>query len=190
VGFFERINGIENRIQEIQTRITQLGGEAVAGRSTGSFAQILASQMNQGSAAPAQAASSGAADYQAYIQEAAEKYNVDPNLIKAVIHQESGGNAQAVSPCGAMGLMQLMPATAKSVGVEDAYDPRQNIMGGTRYLKGLLERFNDNYTMALAAYNAGPGAVNQYGGVPPYRETQNYVASVLGHYQKLSRGDG
>jgi soluble lytic murein transglycosylase-like protein len=114
----------------------------------------------------------------------AANWNVDPDLVKAVIANESGFNANATSSTGAQGLMQLEPATAASVGVTDPYDPAQNVAGGTRYLRGLLDRFHNDPRLAVAAYNAGPGAVEKYNGVPPYAETQNYVQNVLASYAK------
>jgi soluble lytic murein transglycosylase-like protein len=113
-----------------------------------------------------------------------QKYNLDPLLIHAVINQESGYQPKVVSKSGAMGMMQLMPATAKGLGVTNPYDPLQNMEGGIKYLKLQLERFGGNVALALAAYNAGPNAVSKFGGIPPYQETQQYVRNILTNYLK------
>lgn len=116
------------------------------------------------------------------VAEAARKYEVDPKLLSAVAEAESGGDQSAVSPAGAVGVMQLMPDTAASLGV-DPYDEKQNIEGGAKYLRQMLDSFGGDVRKAVAAYNAGPQAVHDYGGVPPYRETQSYVNRVLDLYQ-------
>src|SRR5574344_444787 len=116
------------------------------------------------------------------ISQIAKKHGVDEKLVKAVIKQESGFNPKATSHCGAAGLMQLMPATAKGFGVTDIYNPVQNVEAGVTYLGNLLKKYNGNVILTLAAYNAGSGAVAKYNGVPPYKETQNYVRSILANY--------
>lgn len=116
------------------------------------------------------------------ISQISKKHGVDEKLVKALIQQESGFNPSATSHCGAKGLMQLMPGTAKTLGVNDAYNPVQNVDGGVRHLKWLLSKYNGNVILALAAYNAGSGAVDKYDGVPPYAETQNYVKKILANY--------
>lgn len=116
--------------------------------------------------------------FTAEIEQAAAKFGIDAALVRAVIHAESGFNVLARSPKGAIGLMQLMPATAREVGVTDVRNPAQNIHGGVRYLAGLLHKFQGNTTLATAAYNAGPAAVEKYSGVPPYAETEAYVKRV------------
>ena len=128
------------------------------------------------------------AQIDALVQQNAATWQVDPALIKAVIANESGFNANARSSVGAQGLMQLMPETAAGLGVRDAYDPAQNVAGGARYLRGLLDRFGGDKRLAIAAYNAGPGAVAKYGDVPPYAETRNYVQNVLASFDKYSSG--
>lgn len=119
----------------------------------------------------------------AIFEKAADTYGVDVELLKAMAKAESNFNPNATSKAGAMGVMQLMPATAKSLGVTDAYDPEQNIMGGAKYIASLLEQYDGNVSYALAAYNAGSGNVAKYGGIPPFEETQNYVAKILGYLQ-------
>ncbi|MFM6905589.1 MAG: lytic transglycosylase domain-containing protein [Acinetobacter tjernbergiae] len=119
------------------------------------------------------------------IRQAAQQHGISEGLIKAVMHTESGFNINARSPVGAQGLMQLMPATARRFNVSNVYDPQQNILGGARYLSWLLKRFNGNTQLAVAAYNAGEGNVDKYGGVPPFRETQDYVRRVTSRYQNL-----
>ncbi len=114
---------------------------------------------------------------------AAQKYKLPAGLIRAVIRQESGGNPKATSHCGAQGLMQLMPGTARDLGVKDAYNIEQNIDGGAKYIRQMMDRYNGNIDRSLAAYNAGPGAVDKYNGIPPYKETQNYVVAVKSHYR-------
>ena len=124
----------------------------------------------------------------AVVQQSAEKNHVDPALVRAVISTESNWNSSAVSPKGALGLMQLIPGTAERLGVGNAFDPVQNVDAGTRYLGTLLQRYNGDLGKALAAYNAGPGAVDRFGGIPNYPETRNYVEKVKSTY--FSPGSG
>jgi len=126
-------------------------------------------------------------DLDEVVSAASGRYRLDPDLVSSVIKAESGFNVRAVSPKGAQGLMQLMPDTASKLGVPDAFDPRANVEGGTRYLRELLERYNFDLVKALAAYNAGPLRVEQYGGVPPYHETRAYVARVVKDFNKKKK---
>ena len=125
--------------------------------------------------------------YGSIIEKASRSYNVDPRLIYSVIMAESGGKADAISSKGARGLMQLMDNTALEMGVADSLNPHQNIVGGTKYLRQLLDRYNGNMKLALAAYNAGPGVVSKYNGVPPYSETRRYIEKVLGSLYSLKK---
>jgi soluble lytic murein transglycosylase-like protein len=123
-------------------------------------------------------------DLDEVVKAASQAYHLNPDLVSSVINAESGFNVRAVSPKGAQGLMQLMPHTASELGVHNAFDPQANVEGGTRYLRELLERYNFDLIKALAAYNAGPQRVEQYGGVPPYYETRAYVARIVRDFNK------
>ncbi len=156
---------------------TAPGLSATAGQS----AYAPASAALPVSATAPGAGSGSSSVYDAAIAQAAERYGIEPALLHGLIQQESGFDPAARSSSGALGLTQLMPGTASSLGVSDPLDPQQSIEGGARYLSEMLSRFGGNTADALAAYNAGPGAVSQYGGVPPYAETQAYVSKVLGY---------
>ncbi len=125
-----------------------------------------------------------AADLHEMLAEASTEHNLDVDLLASLVKAESGGDAHARSRAGAQGLMQLMPATARRLGVEDSFQPDENVRGGSAYLDGLLARYHNNLALALAAYNAGPEAVEKYGGIPPYRETRTYVARVIHEFNR------
>ncbi len=128
-------------------------------------------------------------DWRSRITDLSEKYGMDEKLVRAVIRMESGGKTDALSSKGAMGIMQLMPGTAKMLGVEDPYDPVQNLEGGIKYLSQMSDKYDGDLEKTLAAYNAGPGRVDSYGGIPPFAETQHYVKTILALYRKKSGGD-
>ena len=173
-----------HRIQTIENQFQSLMSYTAPQKPSEDFQKILDTSMeNTKNSTPATRA-----EINELIDKYSEQAGLDVDFVKAVINQESGFNPNATSKCGAMGLMQLMPGTAQGLGVTNAYDPEQNIQGGTKYLKGLLDRFDNNKSLALAAYNAGPNAVKKYGGIPPYQETQNYVKSVLARYDKIKGG--
>ena len=193
---------ITAEIAAVQSRIAEITGVPEAPNAAPGFAAALNAALNPPRAAapngtlpnalgalsqtdvPKAPAPVAPEQIDSLVQQNAATWQVDPALIKAVIANESGFNANATSKVGAQGLMQLMPATAASLGVRDAYDPAQNVAGGARYLKGLLDRFGGDQRLAVAAYNAGPGAVAKYGDVPPYAETQSYVTNVLASADK------
>ncbi len=135
---------------------------------------------------PTAAPSTRGSEFDAIIEDHAQAKGLHPALVRAVIEAESAFNPRAVSRVGAMGLMQLMPGTAKDLGVNDPFDPVENIRGGTTYLRALLDRFDGDVRLALAAYNAGPGAVERYDGVPPYRETRGYVAKISNRIKNVT----
>jgi len=192
-------------VQSAIARVSQLegmiaaanGGSPSPSASTStSFDQQLSQATDAAQATSASTSStavdstgSGSVPYEQQIDSAAQKYGIDPAVLKGLIKQESGFNANAGSPAGAQGLTQLMPGTASAMGVTDLHDPAQSIDGGAHYLKMQLDRFGGDYSKALAAYNAGPGAVQRYGGVPPYSETQNYVKNVLAFAQQYRQSD-
>lgn len=150
--------------------------------STDSFATNAASTANI--AKPSAISTLSPADLHEILAKAGSAHNVDEDLLASVVKAESGGNTRAVSRTGARGLMQLMPGTANELGVADSFQPEQNVRGGTAYLDALLTRYHDNMALALAAYNAGPLAVDRYHGIPPYHETQAYVARVIHEFNR------
>lgn len=162
-----RIRQIEARIGQLDRNLAKIDADTSVDveRNLPSFDKILNTKINN-------------EEIKDLVEKYSEKNGLDEDLVAAVIRQESGFNPKAVSKAGAIGLMQLMPATAQGLGVEDPYDPEQNIAGGTKYLKNLINKY-DSVELGLAAYNAGPGAVNKYGGIPPYKETQNYVRNIM-----------
>lgn len=172
-----------------QTAQTDKNGLSEAGESGNSSSQLFAALLqaalgggmdaSQGLASPPRSKDENVGSIDNVIYSMAQKYGVDPTLIQQVVKAESGFNSNATSQAGAMGLMQLMPGTAASYGVENAYDATQNLDGGTHFLKDLLDRFQGSIPLSLAAYNAGPGAVEKYNGVPPYKETQAYVQKIM-----------
>jgi soluble lytic murein transglycosylase-like protein len=189
------VSTVAERVSQLEGMIAAAGGASPSPSATAttSFDQQL-SQATGAQAASASTSSvsvgSGSVPYDQQIEAAASKYGIDPALLKGLIKQESGFNPDAGSPAGAQGLTQLMPGTAASLGVTNVYDPAQSIDGGAHYLRMQLDRFGGDYSNALAAYNAGPGAVQRYGGVPPYGETQNYVKNVLAFAQQYRQDGG
>lgn len=191
------------RMAQIQARIGQIEARiaSVSGSADGTFADILRQTVGEpqnGDTAPPAGfrglpappgwvqpvpvqpgAATGVARWEGLIQKYAAQYGVSPDLVRAVVDQESNGDPRVVSRAGAMGLMQLMPANVREAGLTDAFDPEQNIRGGVAQLREHLDRYKGDVSLALAAYNAGPGNVKKYGGIPPFRETQNYVQKIL-----------
>lgn len=209
MSIYHRMASIEAKINQLEARIGSEGGlvanpnkpnlrsGGVTSHQAVTFENLVNSlsedQKFQGGAASASKTAAprwngDSKDFDGMIQEASTKHGVDESLIRAVIKQESAYNPKATSWVGAQGLMQLMPETAADLGVKDSYDPYQNIMGGTLYLRQLMDRFDGNLTKVIAGYNAGPGAVEKYNGVPPYPETQDYVTKVLGNYSDYKTG--
>jgi soluble lytic murein transglycosylase-like protein len=203
VGVPEDERAITQRVQQLQALIEQTRqvgsglapSSATAGASTavsqvpaGDFAAALQAATTADASSPTAAQSESVAgtagdggEYDSVIEQAAERYGVDPAVLHGLIQQESGFDPSAQSSAGASGLTQLMPGTASSMGVTNPLNPTESIEGGARYLSQLMSQFGGNTEDALAAYNAGPGAVQQYGGIPPYAETQSYVSKVLGY---------
>ena len=194
------IGAVESRVQQIESMLQAMEArKAAALQKSGSSLpvdplaptdaqkpfQFYLQQAGQNMDSPT---NNGAINQQRFqmaqplVENLSARYGMDKSLINAIIQQESGFNPNAVSRSGAKGLMQLMPGTAQQLGVTNPHDPVQNLDGGIRYIKGLMEQFNGNIPLALAAYNAGPGAVTKYKGIPPYQETQNYVRNILAMY--------
>jgi soluble lytic murein transglycosylase-like protein len=191
---------LAQRIQQLEALIAQTRGVATAGGPQAapaagtSFASALqaavqspATGATEEAAGSASEAGAGGGAYDALVQQAAARYGLDPAVLHGLIQQESGFDPNASSGAGAMGLTQLMPGTASSLGVANPMNPAESIEGGARYLAQMMHQFGGNTSDALAAYNAGPGAVSQYGGIPPYAETESYVTKVLGYAEAYRR---
>lgn len=191
-GVEQRVRAIESTLGIADDELNITPKETIEAdaslESAGSFSDLLKNVMNDEKPPPPVSAgltSLKGLQLEPLVEHFAGQSGIAPSLVKAVIKAESGGNPNAVSHAGALGLMQLMPATAKGLGVENPLNPMENIEGGTKYLGQLMNKYRGNKTLALAAYNAGSGAVAKYGGVPPYKETQNYVKKVLQYEENL-----
>lgn len=181
---------IQGRIEEIERRVRP-GREEPPPAEKERFVDVLA---REEAAPPAKAEKAPrpetvAGGWEEHLPELSDRYGIDPDLVRAVIRMESGGKADAVSRKGAMGLMQLMPGTARMLEVDDPFDPVQNLEGGIKYLSILSDKYNGDLSKTLAAYNAGPGRVDACGGIPPIAETQGYVKGVLARYERSSKGE-
>lgn len=172
----ESIGKVMQRITTIEHRFVKCAAQPI------SFDKVLAKHQEV-PLSPGMTSNYSSHDVERMVRLSASKYAVDPNLAVAIAKAESNLSPEVVSSAGAVGVMQLMPETARNLGVRNINDPRENIDGGVRYLKQLLTSFNGDITKSVAAYNAGPAAVEIYNGIPPYRETQAYVAKVLENYR-------
>ena len=183
-NWYKYMSNVLNQIQGISDYPSYTGRTSSTGQS---FADIYNTIMGLNAVQDTKAAQNissiqtGSTSMDAIFEEAANLYDVPLNLLKAMGKAESGFDADAVSPAGAQGVMQLMPATARALGVEDPFDARSNIMGGAKYISQQLKKYNGNIDLALAAYNAGSGNVAKYGGVPPFKETRNYIQRIKGY---------
>jgi len=186
------VNRIKNRITEIQSLL----GKAASSTSKGSFVEVLDEKINDAKEVsgrdllPSRTTDRPSNSYSSLdevIEKKCRKYGVEESLVRAVIKMESGGNPRAVSKAGAMGLMQLMPSTAKMLGVKDPFNPEENLDGGIRYLKMLLEKYEGDEKLALAAYHSGPSRVDKWGGIPPYPIVRHYVKTVLALKERAER---
>ena len=197
------VSRVMGRIEEIERKIRPQKDEKVREEKKDRFVDVLETAERKERTRPevvesarrpvvagiVSAEKKASGGWEDHITPLAAQYGVEEALVRAVIRMESGGQTSAVSPKGAMGLMQLMPGTARMLGVEDPFDPVQNLEGGIKYLSQLSDKYQGDLVKTLAAYNAGPGRVDSYGGVPPFAETQNYVKNVLSMYRKNSGSD-
>jgi soluble lytic murein transglycosylase-like protein len=180
--FSAMVSNLTKQVASLERSFTRAMRDLVKGFRAAAAPRAPAAQRSPVTAEAA--ATSG--KFAGQISAAAKRHELDPALLSAVVGQESGFQPRAVSGAGAMGLMQLMPETARALGVRDPFDPAQNVDGGAKYLRGLIDRYRGRLDLALAAYNAGPGAVDRFGAVPPYPETQAYVKNILATYRNAA----